>query len=114
MFLEACGQRPEVFEFVEESLDQVAVAVEERAEGGRVDAPLERLDVGPRAAVFDLLSDRVAIVGAVGDEDLAGLEPVDQGRRTAPVVRLARRQGDRHGQAVGVDQRMDLGGQSGL
>ena len=41
---------PEVFEFVEEALDEIAMAVEQRAEGRGVQPVRHRLDVGPSAA----------------------------------------------------------------
>ncbi len=50
MLFIARGDRPEVFEFVEEVLDQVAVSIDEGAEGRRRFAVGHRLDISPRAA----------------------------------------------------------------
>ena len=50
MLFVSCCDGAEVFEFVEEALDQVALSVEIGAEGGHVLAVRHGLDVGPCAA----------------------------------------------------------------
>jgi hypothetical protein len=52
VLFEAGGDRPEVFEFVEEAFDEISEAIEVWAERWKVDAPGHRLDVGqaPRSA----------------------------------------------------------------
>ena len=104
--------RSEVFELVEEALDEVAVAVEEGAEGRDVLAVWHRLDVGPGAACGEGLAQGVAVVGAVGQQDLAGAKRCEHVLGAAAVMGLAfgELRGDR--QTVGVDQGMDLGGQA--
>jgi len=49
-FSVAGGNGAEVLEFAEEPLDEIAVAIEEPAEGGNALAPRHRLDIGPGAA----------------------------------------------------------------
>ena len=66
MLFEAGGDGPKVLEFIEEALDEVAVAVEERAECRLVDPAGERLDVGPGTAAGEAVAERIAVVGAVG------------------------------------------------
>jgi len=50
VFLLAGGNGAEVLEFAGESLDEIAVAVQEPAEGGNALAPRLRFDSGPSAA----------------------------------------------------------------
>jgi hypothetical protein len=56
----------EVFEFVEEALDGVALAVNPSAEREGFDTVGHGADVGPGAALGDGLAQRVRIAGAVG------------------------------------------------
>lgn len=49
MLLVACGYGSIVLQLVEEALDQVPVAIQERAEGWLADPARDRLDVGPGA-----------------------------------------------------------------
>jgi hypothetical protein len=58
MLFEAGRDRSEEFDFVEEPLDKVALAIKERAERGNVDPPRHWFDVGPGAAVRQGLSGR--------------------------------------------------------
>lgn len=54
----------------EVAFDEVAVPIEEGAEGRPVDASRHRLDVGSGAALGEAVAQRVAVVGAVGQQDL--------------------------------------------
>src|SRR5215213_7857204 len=60
----------EVLELVEEALDAVPRSVQEGAEGGFVEPAGQRLDVGEDAPCRHVLAEKVAVVGAVGDQDL--------------------------------------------
>ena len=60
-----------VLEFAEETLDEVAVPVQEGAERGHVDPIGHRLDVGPGTALFQRSPESVAVVPAVGQQGLA-------------------------------------------
>ena len=57
------------------------------------------------------LAQRVAVVGAVGDQDLAGPEPVEHVGGAPAVMSLPFGQLQRDRQAVCVDERVDLGRQ---
>jgi hypothetical protein len=77
-----------VFDFVEEALDEISVAIEVRAESRDVLAVRPRLDVRPCSSLIEALARFVAVVGPVGQKD-----PFSTRRsstRNAP--RLVRRQ----------------------
>src|SRR3546814_3634153 len=97
-----------VLDLAEEALDAVAVAVEEGAEGGSGPALGHRLDVGPGAALREGGPEGVAVIGAIGEQDLAAAEGVEHVGRALAVMGLAfaQLQGDR--QAIGVDESVDL------
>ena len=65
----------------------------------------------PRACFANVLAEKVAVVGAVGDQDLTGAEALKHVGGAPAVVSLSlgQLQGDR--QAVGIDEGVDLGGQ---
>ena len=102
----------EVFERVEEALDEVALAVE-----GGVDRAADANvalagDMGPRAAGLDEVDDGPGVVAAVGDDIAGKRQAVEQHRRGGFVGGLAGGEDEAHRQAVGVDDDVDLGGQS--
>lgn len=105
----ARGDGPEVFELAEEALDEVAISVEEAAEGRDVPAVWHRLDVGPGAAGRQIGSEGVAVVGTVGEQDLAVGEGGEHIGGTPAVMGLAFAQLQRDRQSVGIDQGVDLG-----
>src|SRR5215212_8687590 len=111
VLLEASGDGSEVLELVEEALDEVAVAVQEWAEGRNVDAPWHRFDVGPGPTIEQRPTQRVAIVGAIGQQDLPGADAVQHIGGAAAIVGLAFAQLQCDRQAVGINQRVDLGRQ---
>lgn len=100
-----------MLELVEEALDEVSVAVEEAAEGGDVLAVGHGLDVGPGASTGEILAQGVAVIGAVGQQDLAGPDGRQHVGGAATVVGLAFGELEGDGQPFGVDQSVDLGGQ---
>ena len=57
-----------MFDFVEETLDEVSVSVEVRAEGRYVLAVRHGFDVGPRAAFVEASPQLIAVVGTVGQK----------------------------------------------
>ena len=111
MFFVAGGDGSEVLELVEEALDAVPVAIQEGAEGELVDAAGERLNVGSGSLPGDGVAERVAVVGAIGEEDLAGAEGAQHRSGSAAIMGLALAQRERDGQAVRVDEGVDLGRQ---
>ncbi len=106
------GDSPDVLEFVEEALDEVALAVErgiDRALGLAI--PLCR-DVGPGAVVGDEFDDGFGVIAPVGDGVARGREAVDQRRHGGLVGRLAGGQQEAQRQTAGVDDDVDLAAQS--
>src|SRR6516162_6676961 len=89
VFLEASGDCSGMLEFVEEALDEVAVAVEPWAERGEVDAVRHRLDVRPSAASRHLDVQGIAVIGTVSEQDLALAHAVEHVGGAASVVRLS-------------------------
>ena len=87
------------------------VAIEEGAEGRDVDAPRHRLDVGPGAALRQALAECIAVIGAIGQQGLAGTEAREQIARALPVMGLAFGELKRDRIAVGIDDGVDFGGQ---
>jgi hypothetical protein len=102
----------ELFEFAEEALDEVAVAIEEGADDGAALAISHRLDVGPDTTLGQLGPERVTIVSAIGEQDVTITQSVQHVGSAAPIVRLTGSELERDLQAVGVDQRVDLGRQA--
>ena len=106
------GDASEVLEFVEEALDEVALAVE-----SGIDGPLGlsgALGGNVRAAARrgHQIEDGAGVVAAVGDKIAARREAVEQSRHRGAVVGLARSEDDAHREAMGVHHGIDLGAQS--
>jgi len=112
VFFEAGRDCSEMFELVEEALDEVAEAIEVRAESGDVHALGYRLDVGPGSAIGQPLAEGVAVVGAISEENLTGTNAVQHIGGATAVMSLAFAQFDGDRVAVGIDDGMDLGRQS--
>ena len=112
VFLVSGGDGSVVLELVEEALDLVPVAIQEGTECRRVAPVRHRFDVRPGALGGHGSSQRIAVVGAVSEEGLPGMQPVEHVGGAAAVMGLAFCQLDRDRQAVGVHQRVDLGGQT--
>ena len=108
----AGGDSSKVFEFVEETFDKVALAVDFPVDDApQADIALRR-DMRARAGGFDPVDDREGEVAPIGN-DIAGQgDPVDQRRERRLVGRLAGCQHNPDRQAMGVDDGMDLGAQS--
>ena len=108
----AGGDAPEVLEFVEEALDEVALAVELGID--RAANPYVALgwDMGPSAAGLDDLDDGTGGVSAVGDHVARQTEAIEQLRGGGLVGRLAGGEHEADREAACVDDDMDLGAQS--
>lgn len=102
----------EVFEAVEEALDQVAVAIEVAIDGADDADVALAWDVGGGTGGFDGLGYGAAEVAAIGDDITAQGERSKQVWRSGLVRGLTwgERKADR--QATAVDNRVDLAGQS--
>ena len=94
---------------VEEPLDFVAEFVDARAECGRVDAMVERANVGISTAFGDLGAERVAVVAAISQQDAVRPERAEHLGAGRAIVRLSFGQLERDREAVTVDDRMDFG-----
>jgi len=102
----------EVFETIEEAFDQIAVSVKEGAEGRASPAVFHRAYVRPGAAGRHLGPQRIGVVGPIRQQDIAVAQGLEHTLCTAAVMRLAGGQLERDRQTLGIDQRVDLGGQA--
>jgi hypothetical protein len=62
---------PEVFELIEEAFDEVPVFVEEVTEGRFTDELWHGADIGPSAARTHLCAQKIRIISAVSEQDIA-------------------------------------------
>jgi hypothetical protein len=111
-FVVAGGDRPELFEFAEEILDQVALFVEFAIEFTRRQAVWSGRDDGGFASRRQRVEDSaIGIEGAICDQQVGGHM---RQQRISPgqVVRLSRGQQQAQRIAERVNQRMDLGAQT--
>ncbi len=111
MLFEAGRDGSEVFDLAEEPLDEVAVSIEEWTEPRNVHPVRHRFDVGPGTPVRQFFSQRVAVVGAIGKQDLTFADRIEHVASAATVMRLACRQLEGYRVAVGIDKGVDLGRQ---
>ena len=105
------GDGPKMLELVEETLNEIAFAVEgevARARGFSVGFGWD--DWRDRSSVEDA-DEEVGVEGLVGDQS-AGIDGFDQRFGTSQIVILARAEHHLNGIAEGVDERVNLGGQS--
>ena len=111
-FVVARGNRPELLEFAEEILDQVALFVEFSIELAGRRAVWSRRDYGGFASRRQPVEDTaIGIKGAIGDQQVGG-HMRQQRINPSQVVRLSRRQQKAQRITERVDQRMDLGAQT--
>jgi len=100
-----------VFEFIEEALDEIALAIECEVAGPW------RLAVGLRrnhrsnVALSEGVEQRVGVVGLVANQGMR-IDIVEQHLRTSQIVGLPRREYHLDRIAEGIDQGVDFGGQS--
>ena len=81
-----------MLEFSEEALDQVAIAVEEGAEGEALSSITLCRDVGEAAVAFDPCADSIAVIGLVSQESAAGWYDIKQRYSLAAIAGLSFRQ----------------------
>jgi hypothetical protein len=112
VLFESGSDGSEMLNLVEEALDEVSVPIEEGAEGRDVDAVGHGFDVRPSAALGQAFAQRVAVIGAVGEQDLADLKAGQHVAGAFAVVGLAFGKLERDRIAVCIDESVDLGGQS--
>jgi hypothetical protein len=109
--VEACGDGAKVLEFIEEALDEVALAIEHEVAGPRCLAVglwrNHRCDV----ALSEGVEQRVGIIGLVADQGLR-VGVVEERLRASQIMRLPRREHHIDRIADCIDQDVDFGGQS--
>ena len=105
------GDGPEMFELVEETLNEIAFAVEgEIARAGGFSVGFGWDDWGDRSSV-ERVDEGVGVEGLVGDQS-AGIDGFDQRLGASQIVLLARAEHHLDRIAEGIDERVNFGGQS--
>ena len=88
MLVKAGGDGAVMLDLVEKALDEVATLVEARTEGGRIDAMVERSDVGGGALGGNHRAQRIAVVAAIGQHDAFARQCAKHVLGALAVVRL--------------------------
>ena len=102
-----------MFDFVEETLDQVALLVDEPIDLAGFGAVAARRDDGFHAPCFDSLDERVAVVPLVADERVGPFwRQAEQRFPLAGVMDLATGQHEVEGVTQSVGNGVDLGAKS--
>ena len=101
-----------MLDLVEEALDQVPSAVEVRAEADRLVSIAPRWDVGPGALLDGKCSDPICIITSVGQQQRFRLQARQEFAGKPVVMRLTGCQREPDRQAISIDHRMNLAGQS--
>ncbi len=98
----------ELFDPVEEALDEVSLPIKPGREDEACLAIGLRRDIGPSFSFGRLCPDGVAVIAFVGQQDVALAEIVRQGIGLGAVGDLPSGQAKLDGTTFGVDERMDL------
>jgi hypothetical protein len=110
-FVVAGGDSTKVLYFIEESLDEIAFAVESKVTRRR------RLTVGfgrdhrVDVSLGKSVAERIGVVCLVSDER-SWIDPFEQRLRASQIVNLTRREHHIDGIAERIDEDVNLGGQS--
>ena len=110
-FVIACGDAPELLEFVEEAFDAVALFVDSAVIFVLVPSLRHGRNDGDCVLVENDIVQTVGIIGAIG-QYIVGIETVDQCFGLTDVAALPRRADQAHGIAQSLDGGMYLGRQS--
>src|SRR5512134_2092428 len=110
-FVVARGDATELFDFLEEVLDQVAPFVHLAIIRNFSGSTGIGRDDGQRASLVQLSPEPVAVKGLIANQRVEG-DATKQRRHTDTVVPLARQQNEAHEIAERIDQRHDLGRQT--
>jgi len=100
-----------MLELAEESLDEVALAIDAAVDRAMHQALAGRRNVGRCTAGSDQIEKCICVISAIGD-DMTAFEALEQMRCRAQIVGLASRQHEPHGQPILIDQGIDFGAQS--
>ena len=112
MFLEARCNATAVFDPVEEAFDAITLPVERLGEAMSLGSVGLVGNVGGRALGLDMVPYPIGIIGFVGQQDIAVSKAIEKRGGAEYVMGLARCERHPDGQAPGVRQHMDFGGQS--
>ena len=107
----ACCDRTKVLEFVEEALDEVALTIEGEVARQRDRAAGMGGDDWGDLPVGEAVEEGIGVVGLVTDQS-RWIGVLEQGLCTSKVSGLAWRKHQLDGIAQGIDEGMNLGGQS--
>ena len=110
-FVVTRGDGPEMLEFVEETLDEIALAIEGEVARARGFSVGFGGDDGGDRSIVEGGDEGVGVEGLVSDQS-AGIDGFDQRFSPNEVVILARAEHHLDRIAKGVDERVNLGGQS--
>ena len=105
------GDSPEMLELVEETLNQIAFAVEGEIACARGFSVGFGWDDWDDRSIVESGDEGVGVEGLVGDQS-AGIDGFDERFSASQIVILARAEHHLDGIAVGFDERVNLGGQS--
>jgi hypothetical protein len=97
---------------VEEAFDEVAGSIEVWTETDRFVAIAFRRDVGPCSLVDGEYSDPVRVVASIGKQHRSRLQARQELAGKPIVMDLTGRQREAEGQAIGINQRMNLARQA--
>ena len=98
----------ELFQLVEEALDEVALAVDGFGPSVFPLAVCAVRNVGYGALSTDARANAIGVIALVGDDDGARREPIEQGFGGGHVMVIARRDQQADRPALRVDARMDF------
>ena len=110
-FVVTRGDGPEMLERVEETLDEIALAVEGEIARARGFSVGFGGDDGGDRSIVEGGDEGVGVEGLVSDQS-AGIDGFDQRFSTSEIVILARAEHHLDRIAKGIDERVNLGGQS--
>ncbi len=111
MLLVSCCDGPVVFDFIEESLDSVAQFVEAGVEGQFADPLRHEPYVGQDTARCHFSVQGIGVIGTISKQNISCAQTVEHIGGAASIMSLAWRDLEQDRQAIGIDQRVDLGGQ---
>ena len=107
----ACSDGSKVLEFIEEALDEIALAVEGKVTGRRCLTVGFRRDHRSDFALGESVAERIGIVCLVTDESFR-IDPFEQRLRASQIMGLTRREHHLDGIAERIDEDVNFGGQS--
>lgn len=108
----AGGDATELFELVEEAFDVVALAVKCLGPAEALLAADHVGNVGDGAAIFDVGSQTIGVVGLVGDDDGAAAEIGQERFGAGQIMRLSRANQELERPALAIDPRVDFRGET--